>query len=307
MNIKAWLNAARLRTLPLSVSGIIVGSGLAAALDKWDGLIFTLAMFTTIGFQVVSNFANDLGDSQKGTDNEKRVGPKRTIQAGLISPLAMKRGIVITSLLSGLSAIYLIFISSKNLNSQSLFFFLILAGLCILAAITYTVGKNAYGYRGLGDIMVFIFFGLVSVLGVFRLYGLSFEWLTLFPAITIGLWSTAVLNLNNLRDIENDRLSKKNTMIVKLGFEKGKKYHAFLIVGGAVLWWTTVYLLAKLSMNPYLFLSLIPSVFLLVHLKKVFFTMDPANLDGELKKVALLTFFSALLFSLTLNYYFYLA
>jgi 1,4-dihydroxy-2-naphthoate octaprenyltransferase len=302
MNIKAWLNAARLRTLPLSVSGIIVGSGLAAVLDKWDGLIFSLAMFTTIGFQVVSNFANDLGDSQKGTDNEHRVGPKRTIQAGLISQKAMKRGIFLTALLSAAAAISLIAISAKNLTSQSMFVYLVLAGLCILAAITYTVGKNAYGYRGLGDVMVFIFFGLVSVLGVFQLYGLSFEWLALFPAITIGLWSTAVLNLNNLRDIENDRKSKKNTLVVQLGFKKGKFYHAFLIIAGALFWWTTVYFLVTLTQNIFLFLALLPSVFLFVHLKKVFLTTVPASLDPELKKVALLTFFSSVIFALILNY-----
>ena len=302
MKRKAWLNAARLRTLPLSVSGIIVGSGLAAVLDKWDGRIFSLAMFTTIGFQVISNFANDLGDSQKGTDNANRVGPARAIQSGLLSQTEMKRGIFITALISMLSAISLIYISADNLSSQALFFYLVLAGLCVLAAITYTVGKNAYGYRGFGDVMVFMFFGLVSVLGVFQLYGLSFEWLVLFPAITIGLWSTAVLNLNNLRDIENDRRSNKNTFIVKLGFRKGKFYHAFLIVGGALPWWTTVILLVKLSGNVFLLLSLVPSIFLFLHLKKVFLTEEPALLDGELKKVALLTFFSALLFALSLNY-----
>ena len=302
MKIKAWLNAARLRTLPLSVSGIIVGSGLAAVLGKWDGLIFSLAMLTTIGFQVISNFANDLGDSQKGADNDNRVGPKRTIQAGLLSQKEMKVGIFITALISILSAISLIYISAKNLSSQALFIYLVLAGLCVLAAITYTVGKNAYGYRGLGDLMVFIFFGLVSVMGVFQLYGLGFEWLVLFPSITIGLWSTAVLNLNNLRDIENDRKSKKNTLIVQLGFKKGKIYHAFLIIGGALMWWSTVYLLAITTDNFILFLSLIPSVLLFIHLKKVFLTSVPASLDPELKKVALLTFFSAVLFALALNY-----
>lgn len=302
MKIKAWLNAARLRTLPLSISGIIVGSGLAAVLEKWDGRIFSLALLTTIGFQVISNFANDLGDSQKGTDNAHRVGPARTIQSGLLSQTEMKRGIVITTFISMLSAISLIYISADNLTSQALFFYLVLAGLCVLAAITYTVGKNAYGYRGLGDVMVFVFFGLVSVLGVFQLYGFSFEWLVLFPAISIGLWSTAVLNLNNLRDIENDRRSNKNTLIVKLGFRKGKFYHAFLIVGGAIPWWTTVILLVSISGKVFLLLSLVPSVFLFLHLKKVFLTEEPALLDGELKKVALLTFFSSILFALSLNY-----
>ncbi|MFM6964770.1 MAG: 1,4-dihydroxy-2-naphthoate octaprenyltransferase, partial [Sphingomonadales bacterium] len=198
--IKAWLHAARLRTLPLSVSGIIVGTGLAAILGVYDGQIFGLALLTTIGFQVLSNFANDLGDSQKGTDNAQRVGPARAIQSGQLSAAQMKTGMWVVGLLSLLSALFLIKLSIPNLSTTAIFTYVVLALLCIAAAITYTVGKKAYGYRGLGDLMVFIFFGLVSVIGVFLLYGEAFEWLVLFPAVSIGAWSTAVLNLNNLRD-----------------------------------------------------------------------------------------------------------
>lgn len=139
--------------------------------------------------------------------------------------------------------------------------------------------------------MVFIFFGLVSVLGVFQLYGLGFEWLVLFPAITIGLWSTAVLNLNNLRDIENDRKSAKKTMVVKLGFKKGKIYHAFLIVGGALTFWTTVYFLARISMNPFLFLSLIPSIFVVYSLEESIYNDESIKPRSRTKEGRFVDFF----------------
>lgn len=300
--IKAWLHAARLRTLPLSVSGIIVGTGLAALLGAFDGLIFSLALLTTIGFQVLSNFANDLGDSQKGTDNAQRVGPARAIQSGQLTATQMKKGMWLVGFLSLLAALYLIYVSIGNLNREAILFYVVLAILCIVAAITYTVGKNAYGYRGLGDVMVFLFFGLVSVIGVFGLYGESFEWLVLFPAISIGAWSTAVLNLNNLRDIQNDAQMQKRTMVVQLGFDRGKIYHVFLVATGLATWFFTIYLLAVSAYNYYLFIALLPSLGLVVHLKTVLETQVPAELDPELKKVALLTFFSALLFAILLNF-----
>jgi 1,4-dihydroxy-2-naphthoate octaprenyltransferase len=300
--IKAWLHAARLRTLPLSVSGIIVGTGLAALLGAFDGLIFSLALLTTIGFQVLSNFANDLGDSQKGTDNAQRVGPARAIQSGQLTAAQMKKGMWLVGFLSLLAALYLIYVSIGNLNREAILIYVVLAVLCVAAAITYTVGKNAYGYRGLGDVMVFLFFGLVSVIGVFGLYGESFEWLVLFPAISIGAWSTAVLNLNNLRDIQNDAQMQKRTMVVQLGYNKGKMYHVFLVATGLATWFFTVYLLAVSAYNYYLFIALLPSLGLVLHLKKVLETQVPAALDPELKKVALLTFFSALLFAILLNF-----
>lgn len=300
--IKSWLHAARLRTLPLSVSGIIVGTGLAGILGVYDGQIFVLALLTTIGFQVLSNFANDLGDSQKGTDNAHRVGPARAIQSGQLSTAQMKIGMWVVGLLSLLSALLLIKISIPNLSTTAIYTYVFLAVLCIAAAITYTVGKNAYGYRGLGDLMVFIFFGLVSVIGVFLLYGEAFEWLVLFPAISIGAWSTAVLNLNNLRDIDNDTRMNKRTMVVKMGFQKGKLYHVGLMATGLATWFFTVYLLAVSAYNYFLFLALLPSFGFVLHLKKVLETQTHASLDPELKKVALLTFFSALLFAILLNF-----
>ena len=300
--IKAWLHAARLRTLPLSLSGIIVGTGLAAVLGAFDGQIFAFALLTTIGFQVLSNFANDLGDSQKGTDNAQRVGPARAIQSGQLSAAQMKIGMWVVGVFSLLSALYLIKLSVPNLSSNAIYFYVVLALACIAAAITYTVGKNAYGYRGLGDIMVFIFFGLVSVVGVFMLFGEAFEWIVLFPAISIGLWSTAVLNLNNLRDIHNDAQMNKRTMVVKLGFHKAKYYHVFLVSFGMATWFFTIYLLAVSAMNYYLFIALFPSIGFALHLQKVVQNTEPASLDPELKKVALLTFFSSILFAFLLNF-----
>jgi 1,4-dihydroxy-2-naphthoate polyprenyltransferase len=301
LKIKYWIDAMRLRTLPLSVSGIIVGSGMAALLDKWDTLIFLFAILTTISFQVLSNFSNDLGDSQKGSDNNNRIGPKRTVQAGLISGKEMQIGIIICSILALLFAGSLIYISAKNLSEELIYFYVGLALSCVLSAITYTIGKRAYGYHGFGDLMVFLFFGLVSTLGVFSLYGDGFQWLVLLPAITVGLWSTAVLNLNNLRDHENDKLSKKNTLVVSMGFEKAKYYHGFLIILGLSFWFVSVLLISALTYNILLFVALIPSISLIFHLKRVFQTSEPKDLDPELKKVALITFFSSVIFALVIN------
>jgi 1,4-dihydroxy-2-naphthoate octaprenyltransferase len=301
---EAWIEAMRLRTLPLSVSGIIAGSGMAAILEKWNPLIFGLAMLTTIGFQVLSNLANDLGDGQKGTDNKNRVGPKRAIQSGTISVKEMKTGIIICTLISLVSAALLIFVSASNLTQELLLFYAVLALLCVIAAITYTVGKNAYGYRGLGDVMVFVFFGLVSVLGVFSLYGITFEWLVLFPTLSIGFWSVAVLNLNNLRDHENDALSGKTTMVVKMGFQNGKNYHAFLILSGVASWAFSVFMFSYLTFNFFILIAFIPAFGLLFHLQRVYQIRIPKKLDPELKKVALLTFFAAVLFAITLNFTF---
>jgi 1,4-dihydroxy-2-naphthoate octaprenyltransferase len=307
---QAWLQAIRLRTLPLSVSGIIVGSGMANVLlslnnpDKdiyfWE--IFVLALVTTICFQILSNLSNDLGDTQKGTDNKNRVGPTRAVQSGLISQNEMKIAIYICAILSLISASGLIYFSSQNLTPELILFYAVLAIICVLAAITYTVGKNAYGYRGLGDLMVFLFFGLVSVLGVFSLYGNGFEWLVFFPAITIGLWSTAVLNLNNLRDHVNDKKSSKNTTVVKLGFQRAKFYHAFLILGGFAAWLLVIATFAFLTFNFLLSLALVPSLLLFPHLKRVFLNENPRELDSELKKVALITFSSSILFAILINF-----
>lgn len=247
MDVKKYIQAARLRTLPLSISGIIVGSFLGledVSTDLvaniaigteitnnhlYESPIFWLAILTTIGFQVLSNFANDYGDGIKGTD-DNRTGEKRLVASGAITPKQMKTAMVITAIFSLIIALLLIYVSfgKDNFGYSILFFGLGVAS--IAAAIKYTVGKSAYGYSGLGDIFVFVFFGLLSVVGSYFLFTKEINFTVFLPAFSIGLLSTAVLNLNNMRDRENDQKVGKNTLVVKIGAEFAKYYHYVLII-----------------------------------------------------------------------------
>ena len=308
--MKHWIQAARLRTLPLSVSGIIVGSMYALAnptdnvltpTEVFNWRIFGFAILTTLGLQILSNFANDYGDGMKGTDNEDRVGPKRALQSGVISPEAMKRAIIITSLLTLLSAVLLIYYAFADTNIWYSLFFLALGILSIVSAIRYTVGNTAYGYRGYGDLFVFVFFGLVSTLGVNFLYSKQLDFVLFLPASAIGLLSVGVLNLNNMRDEASDRKSNKNTIVVKIGAAKAKRYHYFLVITAMVL--VVVFaLLSHFHFDQYLFLlAYIP---LTKHLINVYKNQEPRLLDPELKKLALSTFALSILLALCMIYFF---
>lgn len=308
--MKHWIEAARLRTLPLSVSGIIVGSMYALANPTDDVLtptevfnwkLFAFAILTTLGLQILSNFANDYGDGIKGTDNEDRVGPKRTIQSGVITPQAMKRAIILTSGLTLFSAIYLIYLAFEAHNLGYSLFYLILGIAAIASAIRYTVGNSAYGYRGFGDVFVFVFFGLVSTLGVNFLYSKQLDAILILPATAIGFLSVAVLNLNNMRDEASDRKSGKNTLVVKMGIENAKKYHYFLIVGAMVL--VLIFaLLSHFHFDQYLFLiAYLPLVKHLITVRK---NQNNKLLDPELKKVALSTFALSVLLALCMIFFF---
>ncbi len=290
--MKNWILAFRLRTLPLASAGIILGSFLA-----WgNGFIwsrFVLLLGTALLLQILSNLANDYGDFVKGTDNKNRTGEKRMVSSGAISAKAMLVAILVFSVLA--FACGTILLLKLDLTRQTLFFFFALGVLAILAAITYTVGKKAYGYSGFGDIAVFVFFGLVSVSGSHFLLSGSFNPSILLPAAAMGLLSTGVLNLNNLRDHINDKASGKNTLVVKLGFEKAKIYHSVLLFLPLVL--GVIYVLVNFHSNwqwLFLFTALI-FIRLLATVKKC---SDPALLDGELKKQALTTLLFALLFAL---------
>lgn len=299
--MKHWIQAARLRTLPLSVSGIIVGSfyAMSQALFNWN--IVILALLTTLGFQVLSNFANDYGDGIKGTDNEDRVGPKRAIQSGVISPKQMKNALIITSLLTLVSAIALIYVAFKDHNLLFSFIYLLLGILAIASAIRYTVGNSAYGYRGFGDLFVFIFFGLVSTLGIYFMFAKEMDWLLILPATSIGFLSVAVLNLNNMRDEESDRKSNKNTIVVKMGASNAKVYHYFLIISAMILIVGFSYF-KDFTFDQYLYaIAFFP---LIKHLKTVYTNKNPKELDPELKKVALSTFALSVLLSLSMIYFF---
>ena len=254
MDVKSYFKAARLRTLPLSVSGIIVGAGLAISEGYFDTLIFVLALLTTIGFQVISNFANDYGDGIKGTDNEDRVGPKRAIQSGEITPKQMLKAIIYTSIVTFIIALILIYIAFGKDDFLNLGIFFVLGILSIAAAIKYTVGSKAYGYSGFGDVFVFMFFGLLSVLGSYYLFSKELNIINILPAFTIGFLSVGVLNLNNMRDRESDLKSNKRTLVVKIGDEMSKYYHYYLLVASllfSVLFSTITY------KSPFQFLFLI--------------------------------------------------
>lgn len=294
-SVKSIIQAARLRTLPLSVSGIIVGSFLAKSEGFFDWKILVLALLTTVGFQVLSNFANDYGDGVKGTDNAERVGPQRAIQSGAISKQEMLRLIYITTIITLLIALGLIFVAFgwDHLFYTILFFVLGIAS--IGAAVKYTVGNKAYGYSGFGDLFVLLFFGLLSVVGSYFLYTKHLHWTIFLPALSVGLLSVGVLHLNNMRDRNSDINSGKNTIAVKLGVEKSKKYYYYLI--GFALIFAMFYVNYHFrSFWQFLFLTaFIPIIKQLVRVLK---NQEPKELDPELKILALSTFLFSILFGL---------
>ena len=305
MDVKSYIKAARLRTLPLSISGIIVGSYLGNAVVNstlengarssiFESLIFWLAILTTIGFQVLSNYANDYGDGIKGSD-KNRTGEARMVSSGAITPKQMKMAMILTAISTVFIALLLIYVAfgSENFGYSFLFFGLGMAS--IAAAIKYTVGNSAYGYSGFGDVFVFVFFGLLSVVGSYFLYAKQLDFQIFLPAISVGMLSTAVLNLNNLRDRAEDKANNKNTLVVKLGIVKAKKYHYTLII--VALLAAVIYTIVNFS-SIYEFIFLVAFIPLVKNMITVSNNTIPAALDGELKKVALSTFLFAILFGI---------
>lgn len=281
------MTAARLRTLPLSVAGIISGNAIASRDERFSLTIFLLSILTAIAFQIISNFANDYGDGIKGTDNADRLGPGRTLQQGLLSAQALKKGIVTAALISILLAISLIYVALGGDNFLVSLFFIALTVAAVWAAIKYTVGRNAYGYSGLGDFFVFLFFGWVSVMGSYYLQTQNFDLIALFLGTAIGLFSVGVLNLNNMRDIDNDKNSNKNTLVVYLGSQKAKIYHYILMILGALFLFFGMGT-AWVKENPLSLLIMLPIFF---HLYKVLKIQEPKAYDPLLKQLALSTFF----------------
>lgn len=292
MIIKNFIKAARFRTLPLSISGIILGGFLAMSDGLFNVVIFSLAILTTIGFQVISNFANDYGDGVKGTD-AIRIGEERMVSSGKISPKQMKKAILISVILTIIFALFLIYESFGLSNFGYSLLFFVLGIVSIVAAIKYTVGDLAYGYSGFGDVFVFLFFGLLSVLGSYFLFTKEIYFLLTLPAISIGLLSTAVLNLNNMRDYQNDKKSKKNTIVVKIGLKAAKRYHYSLLLLSFISAVSYVVLTYTKTVQFIFLLAYIP---LVIHALFVYNNKEELRLDAELKKVALSTFlFSVLL------------
>jgi 1,4-dihydroxy-2-naphthoate octaprenyltransferase len=291
--IVSWLEAFRLRTLPLSLSSILLGGALAYADGPFSWRTTLLAALTTLFLQILSNLANDYGDFSHGLDNEDRQGPSRTLQKGALTPRAMKRAILLFSFLSLLSGILLIRSGTRGLLSAEALLFLILGVLAIGAAIKYTVGKKPYGYYGLGDLFVFLFFGLAGVLGTYYLNTHRLPATLLLPASATGFLATGVLNLNNMRDREADRRHGKRTLAVLLGPRNSRIYQLTLLLL-AVLFSLIYTLLHYHSPWQFIFLIIVPP--LIRNLQITWSGRSPADLDPLLKKLALTTLLYALSF-----------
>lgn len=294
--IKIWLQAFRLRTLPLALSSTFVGSFLAYAHEEYRWDVFLLAISTTLFLQILSNLANDYGDAVKGTDKE-RIGPERVTQSGKVSRKAIKKMIVVFVILSLISGSTLILVGLDHLPIRNVIIFFVLGFSAIFAAVKYTVGRKPYGYVGLGDIFVYLYFGLIGVCGTFYLHaGYLNPWIVL-PASSIGLFSSGVLNLNNLRDVNNDAKNGKRTLVVRIGVKAAKIYHLVIVVFAVVL--SIVYTFIFFT-SPVQLLFLLTLPFLWNDIKTVMNNTVPIELNSELKKLALTTFAFSITFGLGL-------
>ena len=290
-SLSDWMVSFRLRTLPLSLSTIILGSFLAAYHNSFNWLVFIFAVLTTLFLQILSNLANDYGDALSGVDNHERIGPQRSLQKGTISLNQMKVAIRVFILLSFISGIVLIAIGTKGLKLSSAFFLFTIGIAAIIAALKYTMGKNPYGYAGLGDVSVFIFFGLVGVIGTFFLHTHQINYLEFLPAISIGCFSAGVLNLNNLRDYDNDKAFGKRTLVVRLGVNNAKIYHLLILSIGILC--TVLYtFLADATYLKWIFI--IPLIGIIDNMITVVKNKDTVTLDPELKKLSISTLFFAI-------------
>lgn len=307
-SLKDWIQATRLRTLPLSMSGIILGSFIARwkLVEEgkiWNEQIFLLAMLVTLLYQILSNFANDYGDGIKGTDQHRSTKAEtRTVASGRISARQMKIAVIGTAILSMLATIKLLYKTFFPYYVQEFWIFIGLGVVCILAAIGYTIGKRPYGYLGLGDLMVFIFFGWISVGGSYFLFTKVWSWDILLPASSVGLLSTAVLNLNNMRDTESDKLSGKRTFASKLGFKGAMIYQVVLMQ------LPLIFILIFLMINElqtkgkyYAFIVLVLFFPMTTLRRRIMQVKTPQELDPFLKQVGLMTLIMAVLVAVGLN------
>lgn len=285
-----WLSAARPRTLPLALASIFMGSFLAVSVQKFDWIIFAFCCLTTIALQILSNFANDYGDTQNGADLVGRVGPERAVQSGAITSKQMFNAIVVFGILSLIFGISLLYFAFQDASIKQFLGFFALGLLCIVAAYTYTAGKKPYGYAGFGDISVFVFFGLVGVLGSNHLYTKTFDLLNILPALACGFFATGVLNINNIRDIESDTKAGKKTIPARLGKSKAVQYHWFLLAGGMLSILLFTYLKGG---NNFYYLICFPLFFMNgIKVSKL------ANPDPMLKQMALSTLAFVVVFGL---------
>ena len=281
----------RLRTLPLSLSGIVMGVLLAAAeyhVDPWTVLFLAL---TTVSLQILSNLSNELGDTLHGTDNDDRQGIHYSLQDGDMTVPQMKRLIAVVAAFCCIFGLLLIYFSFGKIFDWHPMTFVLLGAAAIWAAMHYTLGKDPYGYRGLGDLFVFLFFGIATVCGGYYLCAHEFpSWIILLPATAIGCFSVAVLNVNNIRDMKSDAATRV-TVAMKLGEKRARIYQTVLIVLG----WAAMLVYCSLrffSIWHYLFVLTLP--LFIIHLRGVWTRKDRA-LDPMLPLLVMSSFLFSLL------------
>lgn len=305
-----WIKAARLRTLPLSLSGIIMGSFIAkwrlwGEGGTWNWKIFALALLVTLLYQILSNYANDYGDGIKGTDAKRASEAEtRAVASGKITAKQMRNAVILFSILSFVATIALLYIAFIPEYMNEFYIFIGLGVASILAAIGYTVGKKPYGYMGLGDLFVFVFFGLVSVCGSYFLFTKTFSWDMLLPGTAVGMMSMAVLNLNNMRDIESDKLSGKNSFALRIGFKNAMIYEMVLLQFPLIL--ILIFLAVNgflQSQNYYVFIVMILLIPFARLRRKIMEVKEPRQLDPFLKQVGILTFMMAVMTAFGLNFF----
>lgn len=294
-NTRIWIKAARPRTLLLSLSGTLTGGFLAATTTSPHFLPMILAAVTAMLLQVLSNLANDYGDFKKGLDDHDRVGPRRVLQSGELSESHFLRGIITTALLCALSGAALLLSAWPHLGWKTIAVFAMLGLLAIAAALLYTLGKRPYGYYGLGDVFCFLFFGWVAVAGTYSLATAGFDYLVLLPASAIGLLSTAVLNINNMRDYANDKAKGKNTLVVRLGLRKAFVYHLMLIVG-SFLCLTAFLWLKRAAWQGYVFWLLFPFFIHDIHVIRL--SLESGVPDRMLPRQVIFTFLFTVVFDI---------
>ncbi|MGB2078969.1 MAG: 1,4-dihydroxy-2-naphthoate polyprenyltransferase [Vibrio sp.] len=295
-SISIWLDAARPKTLPLAITSIVVGSSLAYVAGHFSLPIALLALLTAILLQILSNLANDYGDTVQGTDNENRIGPIRGLQQGHITRAGMKKAIAMNIVFIICSGLALVFYALQN--PTNILAFIGLGLLSIISSMAYTMGSKPYGYVGLGDISVFIFFGLLGVLGTFFLHTGELSPTLLLPAIGCGLFSVGVLNINNMRDIENDTASNKRTLVVRIGAERAKCYHWMILCVGWVS--LTVYLSLHLAQEWFILGMLLPLIMVADHAIKVKRIREPKEFIPMMPAMVKCALVTNLMFALIL-------
>jgi len=289
-----WVNAARPRTLPLALACVIMGNGLALAADSFNSVVAFFTVLTAVLLQILSNLANDYGDSLHGADHIERKGPKRAVQSGQVTAVQMKQAIMITSVVAMICGLLLLWFAFGRSAFSLTVIFILLGAAAIGAAITYTAGKMPYGYAGLGDIAVLTFFGWVGVVGSYFVQTSLISWPILLPATACGLLAVAVLNVNNIRDMESDRVAGKNSIPVRLGLRQARIYHWTLLTLAIVL--TVAFCLLN-SPSPWQYLFLLAAPMLIRNGLAIGRATDLPALNPWLKQLSMASLVFVTLFS----------